>query len=371
VETDGEIIPMPEVQKIYQNGSVASYRIPALLKSKRGTLLAFAEARRTGVGDTGDIDTVVKRSEDGGKTWGDEIVVFDEQDNVAGNPCPVVDQSTGRIWSLQTWNNHQVHENLTKAGFGEDSRRVFVTYSDDDGKTWAKAKDITAMAKKKDWSWYATGPGVGIQLQRGKYKGRLIIPCDHKALPEGGPQTYHSHILYSDNHGETWQIGAVTEHGRNECTAVELEDGSVLLNSRVHGSGAKEANTRGVSISRDGGKTFDESFFSKDLIDAHCQGAMTRYRWKKGNKPGVIAFTNQAWPWRSYLMARFSYDDGKTWPAARVIYPHTSAYSSVATLSDGSLGVLFEKDYWDTISFAIVPVPKLPNTKKRFFHKDH
>jgi hypothetical protein len=153
VETDGEIVPLPEMQTIYQSGSTTThtYRIPALLESKKGTLLAFAEARRNGGGDTANIDTVVRRSEDSGKTWGDEIVVFDEKGNVAGNPCPVVDQSTGRIWSLQTWNSHQVGESQIKAGFGEDSRRVFVTYSDDDGKTWAKAKEITPSAKQKSW----------------------------------------------------------------------------------------------------------------------------------------------------------------------------------------------------------------------------
>ena len=114
-----------------------------------------------------------------------------------------------------------------KAGFGEDSRRVFVTYSDDDGKTWAKAQEITRFAKEKSWSWYATGPGAGIQLQRGMHKGRLNIPCDHTRLPDGGAKTHHSHILYSDDHGETWQIGAQTDHGLNECEAVELENGDV------------------------------------------------------------------------------------------------------------------------------------------------
>jgi sialidase-1 len=277
VETDGEIVPLPEMQTIYQSGSATThtYRIPALLESKKGTLLAFAEARRNGGGDTANIDTVVRRSEDGGKTWGDEIIVFNEHDNVAGNPCPVVDQATGRIWSLQTWNSHKVHESQMKAGFGEDSRRVFVTYSDDDGKTWAKAKEITPSAKEKGWSWYATGPGAGIQLQRGKHKGRLIIPCDHTRLPDGGAKTHHSHILYSDDHGGTWEIGAQTDHGLNECEAVELENGDVMLNSRNHGV---DEFHRGVSISKDSGKTF--SSFRRDpaLLEPRCQASIRRYR---------------------------------------------------------------------------------------------
>ena len=354
VETDGEIIPLPETKTIYQSGSARTntYRIPALLASKQGTLLAFAEARRNSGSDTADIDTVVRRSEDGGKTWGDEIIVFDEQDNVAGNPCPVVDQSTGRIWSLQTWNSHQVHENQTKVGFGKDSRRVFITYSDDDGKNWAKAKDNTASAKKEHWSWYATGPGAGIQLQRGKHKGRLIIPCDHKSLPEGGPQTYHSHILFSDDHGETWHIGAQTGHGLNECEAVELENGDVMLNSRNHGV---DEFYRGVSISKDGGQTFSSFHRDPKLLEPRCQASIRRYRWADNYQPGVLLFSNPARKWRDFLMLRASYDDGKTWPDARVIYPYTTAYSDIVVFPDGRIGILFERDNHTKIDLAILP----------------
>jgi sialidase-1 len=200
-----------------------------------------------------------------------------------------------------------------KAGFGEDSRRVFVTYSDDDGKTWAKAKDITPSAKQKGWSWYATGPGAGIQLQRGKHKDRLIIPCDHTRFPEGGAKTHHSHILYSDDHGETWHIGAQTGHGLNECEAVELENGDVMLYSRNHGV---DEFHRGVSISEDGGQTF--SSFRRDpaLLEPRCQASIRRYRWANGDKPGLILFSNPARKWRDFLMLRMSYDDGMTWPDA-------------------------------------------------------
>jgi sialidase-1 len=361
VESDGEIVPLPEMQTIYQSGSATThtYRIPALLVSKQGTLLAFAEARRNGGGDTANIDTVVRRSEDGGKTWGDEIIVFDEQDNVAGNPCPVVDQSTGRIWSLQTWNSHQVHESQMKAGFGEDSRRVFVTYSDDDGKTWAKAKDITPSAKQESWSWYATGPGAGIQLQRGKHKGRLVIPCDHTRLPEGGPKTHHSHILYSDDHGETWHIGAQTGHGLNECEAVELENGDLMLNSRNHG--VNEFH-RGVSISKDGGQTFSSFHRDPALLEPRCQASIRRYRWAKGDKPGIILFSNPARKWRDFLMLRMSYDDGMTWPDARIIFPYTTAYSDITVLSDGRIGVLLERDNHTKIDLAILPALDGPSS---------
>jgi sialidase-1 len=353
VETDGEFVALPEKQTIYKSRSARThtYRIPALLVSKKGSLLAFAEARRNSGSDTANIDTVVRRSEDGGKTWGDEIIVFDAGENVAGNPCPVVDQSTGRIWILLTWNSHKVHEAQMKAGFGIDSRRVFVTYSDDDGKTWAKAKEISRSAKLKTWSWYATGPGAGIQLQRGKHKGRLIIPCDHTVLPEKGPKTHHSHILFSDDHGKNWQIGAKTAHGLNECEAVELENGDLMLNSRNHDV---DKFHRGVSISKDGGQTFSSFHRDPALIEPRCQASIRRYRWAKGDKPGVILFSNPARKWRDFLMLRISYDDGKTWPDASFIFPWTTAYSDIAVLPDGRIGVLFERDNSTRIDLAIL-----------------
>ncbi len=374
VETDGEIIPMPKVTEIFRGipstpkeeqtkGMPQNYRIPSLVVSNKKTLLAFAQAKLDGFGDTVDTRLVVRRSADNGKSWGKEIEIFnlDDETTSSAGSCPVVDRSTGRIWSLITSNNRKYNESQLMGGYGQDSRYAYIVYSDDDGKTWSQPENISKQVKKKQWQWVVAGPGVGIQLERGKHKGRLIFPCDHSTKDKpGGKLTFHSHIVYSDDNGKTWEIGAVTKPGYNECTAVELEDGSVMLNSRLHGAGEAGKNARGVSISRDGGEAFATSVFSKDLNDAHCQGAIARCRWKKGDRPGAIAFSNQAWPWRNYLMVRFSYDDGKTWPAARVIYPWTSAYSSVATLPDGSIGVLFEKDFWGSISFAIVPVPNQP-----------
>jgi sialidase-1 len=368
VETKGKIVALPKIQDVFKSSrsirkeertkkTTNLYRIPALTVTRKGTLLAFAEGRRDNPSDHGNIDTVVKRSEDGGKTWEAEIVVADDGDNTMGNPCPVVDQDTGRIWLHLCWNAHKPPNGGYKPGFGEDSRRAFVTYSDDDGKTWATPKEITRQAKKENWSWYATGPGGGIQLTRGKHKGRLIIPATHVAHSPKTGQSNNGFIVYSDDHGETWNIGEPTQDGHNEATAVELENGHVMLNCRLHGNATKRQKHRGVSISQDGGKSFYRHYFDKTLLEPRCQGSLQRVRWAKDGKPGVIAFSNPAWPWRTHVMVRYSYDDGKTWPAGRMIYPHTSAYSDVTVLPDGRVAVMFEKDWWGSLGLAILPPP--------------
>src|SRR5262245_44415407 len=218
-----------------------TYRIPALILTKGGTVLAICEGRKTGTGDHGDLDLVQKRSTDGGNTWG-PLELIQEEGGTAkvtiGNPCPVVDEDTGVIWFPFTRENHA----------------VFMMSSNDDGRTWTKPREITADVKLKDWNWYATGPGNGIQLMRGKYKGRLVIPCDHrvganKDDKDNWDKAGRSHIIYSDDHGQTWKLGGATDFGMNECAVVELADGTLMLNSRSYRGKA----CRGISLSKDGG----------------------------------------------------------------------------------------------------------------------
>ena len=142
-----------------------------------------------------------------------------------GNPCAVVDQKTGTIFLLTTWNRGDDHESQIIDQKSKDTRRVFVTQSSDDGVTWTKPKEITESVKSRDWTWYATGPGSGIQIQKGRHKGRLAIPCDHI---EAVTKHYYSHIIFSDDHGKTWKLGGSTpEHQVNECEVVELAKGPV------------------------------------------------------------------------------------------------------------------------------------------------
>src|SRR5262245_58292726 len=166
---------VPTQSAVFVSGQAGfhTYRIPSLLVSAKGTLLAFCEGRKTGRADTGDIDLVLRRSCDGGKTWQPTQIVWDDGDNTCGNPCPVVERSTGTIWLLMTHNLGRDTEAQILERKSVGSRTVWVCKSTDDGATWSRPSEITRDVKKPDWTWYATGPGVGIQT-RG---GRLVIPC--------------------------------------------------------------------------------------------------------------------------------------------------------------------------------------------------
>src|SRR5690242_2932452 len=187
---------------IYRKGEdgYSCFRIPAMVTTIKGTVLAFAEGRKNNCADAGDIDLVVKRSFDGGNTWGPLEVVWNDSTNTCGNPAPVVDRSNGNIILLSTWNLGTDHEKAITGGTSKDTRRVYVLSSSDDGKTWKKPVEITKEVKQPGWTWYATGPGAGTQVTKGKYKGRLVIACDHVTADT---KTSYSHAIYSDDHGKT------------------------------------------------------------------------------------------------------------------------------------------------------------------------
>lgn len=119
------------------SGGYHTYRIPSLIVTRKGTLLAFAEGRKAGRGDTGDIDMLMRRSLDGGETWSPQQVLWDDGINVCGNPTALVDETTGFIWLLLTWNRGDEHEGDIILKKSEDTRRVFVMHSEDDGQSWS------------------------------------------------------------------------------------------------------------------------------------------------------------------------------------------------------------------------------------------
>ena len=321
------------------------YRIPAVVVSNKGTVLAFCEARKNGCSDTGDIDLVLRRSTDGGKTWGPMQTVWDDGPNVCGNPCPVVDRKSGTIRLLATHNRGDDHESRIWAGTARASRTVWICQSTDDGATWSKPVDIPPATKRPDWTWYATGPGVGIQLECGPHKGRLVVPCDHGVA---GGRDYHSHTIHSDDGGRTWQRGGtVPDKTTSECQVVELSDGTLHLNIRHH---FRKTYRRAVSLSSDGGATWSLPTLDQTLITPHCQASILRY------PAGVLLFSNPAsTKGRMNMTVRLSRDEGKTWPAAKTLHPGPSAYSCLTVLPDGSIACFYEggqKSAYETIRFA-------------------
>ncbi len=319
-----------------------TYRIPSLLVTNKGTLLAFCEGRKGGRGDSGDIDLLVKRSEDGGMTWSPQQIVWDDGANTCGNPCPVVDERTGTVWLTMTWNHGEDTERQIMQNAGRDTRRVFVTHSDDDGRTWAEPREITETTKQPEWRWYATGPGVGIQLKHGPWQGRLLIPCDHSIVTPEDPTGYNSHVIFSDDHGRTWQLGGAIRPAVNECQVVELAGGTLLMNMRNYD---RNQNTRAIATSRDGGMTWSEVRHDPVLVEPICQASLVRYDSSSAGGQDWLLFSNPAHGRtgvRRDMTVRLSRNGGKTWPVERLLWPGPTAYSCLAVLPGGEIACLFE-----------------------------
>jgi sialidase-1 len=323
-----------------------TYRIPAVIRAKDGTLLAFAEGRKTNASDRGDIDLLVKRSRDGGRTWGPQQVIWDDAGNTCGNPCPVLDEVTGTIWLFGTHNLGEDHETDIINKRAKGTRMPWLMRSDDHGKTWSRAVPMTNL-KDPSWGWYATGPGIGIQIKHGPHAGRLVIPCDHsyddpKGSLRDGPYEYGSHVVYSDDHGRTWKLGGVIRPKMNECQVVELAGtpGRLLINMRSY----RERQCRAEAFSADGGLTWTPPQDQPELIEPRAQAAMIRHQWPARNQPGILLFSNPAdRTQRVRMTVQLSTDDGRTWPRQLVLHEDFSAYSSLVSLSPTEIGCLYER----------------------------
>lgn len=354
VDSNAQQKPAKEFNYLFEKGmeGYTCFRIPAMVVTPRGTILVFAEGRKGGCSDTGDIDLVLKRSEDGGKTWSDLQVVWNDDKNTCGNPAPVVDEETGNIFLTSTWNLGADHEKEIINQESKDTRRVFILSSSDEGKTWSDAKQITLDVKPDNWTWYATGPGAGIQLKGDAFKGRLVIPCDHI---EASTKKYYSHIIYSDDHGKSWKLGGTTPQDQvNECKVAELSNGNLMLNMRNYDRANK---TRQVSVSKDGGISWSDLQHDKTLIEPICQASLMRHKFPR-DKRSCLIFSNPAsQESRVNMTVRVSYDDGKTWPLKKVMHAGPSAYSDIASLHDGNIACIYEggqKSPYEGIAFEIL-----------------
>jgi sialidase-1 len=334
----GEAAPFVEDNVLFQQKSegYSCFRIPAVVHATNGDVLAFAEGRVADCGDDGDIDIVLRRSSDGGKTWGPLQVVSDGNGSTHGNPVPIVDQKTGRIVLVTTHNGPEPCTN------GCD-RDPYVQTSDDFGATWTAPRELTD-AKLPSWNfWYATGPMHGIQLAHGPHAGRLIVGASFETYDGAGPHVYGTHLLYSDDAGESWHIGATTsrEDGKviaQEVTVVERDNGQIYALARERGT---DPGNRAYAVSSDGGETFDEPFRTiPKLVMPDVQGSLLRFDAHR------ILFSAPAHPAaREVMTVRSSYDEARsfgTWEQGKVFYWGPSAYSDLVRLDRDQAGLLYE-----------------------------
>ena len=333
-----------------------TYRIPTMVITDKGTVLVFCEGRKRSRRDSGDVDQIMKRSDDGGKTWSKQTIIYEEGGDAPikiGNPCPIVERN-GKV----------VHLFFTR----NLSQCLFYTKSVDDGKTWSKlvaTSDLPDLKEYKETNFLkgfggspvqlGAGPVHGIQMKN----GRIVVPsfCGRKGMSGG------SCIFYSDDRGKTWAAGGVIppvkglHHG--ECTVVERSDGSLLMNMRTGGTGLYGIGYRTVSVSTDRGMTWSKPVLDKNLPGPGCQGSMIRLNDKEilFLNPAVYRRGSFRIRSRRSLTLRLSKDDGRTWPCSRVINKELAGYSDMAITRDGKILCLFEngkRDYCEKISIVQV-----------------
>ncbi len=319
--------------------SYASFRIPALVKAGP-ELLAFCEGRRHCAADHGEIDIVLRRSIDNGRTWGPLTVVASAPGMTVGNPAPVVIPGTDIVILLTVRNGAAATEReiLGDQVSAADSRRVFVQRSEDRGRSFSEPRDITAAVKRDDWGWYATGPGHGIALRR---TGRLVIPCNHSVLgPTVTPALYGAHCIYSDDGGAQWTIGFIDDNAEdrvnaNENTVAELADGRLYFNARNQEGRAD--GTRVDTYSADGGRTLERPYESQpQLHTAVVQGTLLQF------DNGPLLYSGPYSDRRERIGIQVSHDNGMTWSLGHLIDNRPAAYSDMVQLDDRGFGLLYE-----------------------------
>lgn len=347
-----------------------TFRIPVVISgptadsSTEPLLLAFCEGRADSASDSGQIDVVLRRSEDGGNTWGDLQVVSSTPGMTCGNPVPLVDETSGAIVLITVRNPANVTEDQLRARGSESAarRRVWLQRSHDRGTTWSPATEITDQVSRDDWGWYATGPCHGITLRHSGRRNRMVVPANHtlrSATPKNlaSGQDSGGHCFFSDDGGIQWHLGYVFDTlddkiNVNETCVVELADGKLIFNARNH-CDTSPARVRAVSY--DGGQSLTHPFngctgqFTPDI-----QGSVVTLDGR------TILLSTPADPQRRRNLTVHSSDDGHTWLASTVIHPGPSGYSDLVELASDRVGVLFEAgdtDYREQIRFATIPAP--------------
>ena len=426
---------------------IKSYRIPALLKTDKGTLIAGADERRLHSSDWGDIGMVIRRSKDNGKTWGDRVTITNLRDNPKasdpsiGSPVNIdmtltQDPETKRIFAIYDMfpegkgifgmssqkeeaykeingkiyqllyregeqEAYTIRENgtvYTPDGKATDYRVVvepvkpaysdkgdlykgdqllgniyfttnktspfriakdsylWMSYSDDDGKTWSAPQDITPMVKADWMKFLGVGPGVGITLRTGPHKGRIVVPVytTNRTNHLNGSQS--SRIIYSDDHGKTWHMGGGVNDNRTlydgtvvdsstmsnyyaqntEASVVQLNNGDLKLFMR----GLTEDLQ--VATSHDGGLTWDNNVERYDVPDVYVQMAAT-HTVQNGKEYILLANANGPGRKNGYIrVARVEEDGQLTWLHHHLIQEGEYAYNSLQQIGPDEFGLLYE-----------------------------
>lgn len=337
----------------------AHYRIPAIVVSPRGTLMAFAEARKNTGGDWGPIDIVMRRSTDNGTTWDEQRVIAHVEGEIQQNPVALA-QGLAQPGEV-TYNNLapivDVEGGVIHFLFAVEYARIYYMRSEDDGETFSKPVDVTAtfdaFRPEYDWKVVATGPGHGIQLDN----GRLLVPV---WLSDGtGGHAHRPSVVatvYSDDQGETWQRGdIVVRHPElvnpSETLAVQLADGSVMLNIR-HES---VEHRRAISVSPDGATGWSELRFQPELLEPVCMGSLIRLSTTDNSDKNRLVFVNpdsdeprdldnpDGNHKRQNVSVQLSYDEGASWTVKKVLEAGPSGYSDLAVGPDGMIYCFYER----------------------------
>jgi sialidase-1 len=368
---DGDFICTDIVFAPAPGDTTTVYRIPAIIEAKNGDILAFAEKRMTGESDNGNISIVMRRSSDGGVTWGEEKILWDNHGMSFNNPQPVVDAASGKIVILITPRLADDSEEKIEKGESLTSMSVSFATSDDNGETWTGLTDITSIVKPLDWTWYTTGPGHAIQIETGPHKGRLIFGCDHKTYDKQADSVHwFSHCIYTDDLGQNWKVGGTPlPEGGNESTICELADGKLMMNMRHR----DPAGTRRlVSISDDGGDTWSEVTEQKGLIEPRCEGSILNYHAAGEAPSNTLLFSNpRSRKGRNKVSISISRDGGNTWPEYLLVHQLDGAYTDLVNLPSGAVGIIYEtiSDSGKYQDITFMRIPSLLITKNYGYKK--
>ncbi|MFE6968823.1 exo-alpha-sialidase [Isoptericola sp. NPDC057653] len=333
-------------------GGFPNYRIPALTVTPGGDVLASYDGRPTAIDAPGPNSILQRRSTDGGATWGEQEVVAAGRTSAPvegfSDPSYVVDRETGDVFNFHVKSYDQGFGG-SRPGTDPDDRGVLhanVSTSTDDGHTWSHRTITADVTADLGWRSRFAASGQGIQLRYGEHAGRLLQ--QYTIIDAAGQ--FRAVTVYSDDHGDTWQVGTPVGTGMDENKTVELSDGRVMLNSRD----SARSGFRKVAYSTDGGVTYGEVTVDRELPDPANNASIVRAypnAPQGSDKAKVLLFSNAAsQSSRSNGTVRISHDDGETWPEARTFRAGSMSYSTLATLPDGTVGLLYEPG--DGIRFA-------------------